>query len=234
MHKLYLITNKVNEKLYIGITKLSINDRWKKHRKDSINPKYPLQRAIKKYGEDNFAISTLVISDSRKYISSLEEPAIIAFNSRKFGYNVALGGYGGDLGTLANAKRSQTVKNKSAKEKAEISRKLSAKRLGKNYITLYGVEKATLLKERLSKKQLLRGGNGPKTQSTATREKISIGNTGKIRSAIAKEHYSKAAKIRGTGPQLQGKKVSCLCCRKDWDLGNYSQHITRRNTNELQ
>ena len=50
---------------------------------------------------------------------------------------------------------------------------------------------------------------------------------GKVRSEQSRQNYSKSAKIRGTGPQLQGKKVSCLCCSKEWDLGNFTQHIRK-------
>jgi hypothetical protein len=92
-----------------------------------------------------------------------------------------------------------------------------------------GKKHSTQTKEKMSNLQKDRGGYGPEKHSASTKEKISKGNKGKTRSEIARQHYSDSAKIRGTGPQLQGKKISCLCCNREWDLGNFTQHI-RRNT----
>lgn len=60
-----------------------------------------------------------------------------------------------------------------------------------------------------------------------TKSKISVGNKGKERSEYARQNYSKSAKIRGTGSHLQGKKISCTCCKREWDLGNFTQHIRK-------
>jgi group I intron endonuclease len=221
MYKLYKITNTVNGKLYIGITKLPIQQRWAKHLKDSLFPKYPLHHAINKHGKENFIIELLEESIDRAYISNLEEPLILIYNSRNNGYNVAKGGYGGDLGPEANNKRKHTVKNLSQAKKQEWSNNLSKARLGAKH--------SIQTKEKLSQLQKDRGGYGPKSHSAITKEKISNGNKGKIRSEIARQNYKKSAKIRGTGPQLQGNKVGCLCCNKEWDLGNFTKHIRKKN-----
>lgn len=224
MYKLYKITNRVNGKLYIGITKLALEHRWKTHVGNSQNPKYPLQRAIKKYGSENFSIELICESHDRKIISSLEEPTILLYNSRENGYNVAKGGYGGDLGPEAREKAKQTISAWTPEQKKALSEKLSASRSGK--------KRSPEIKAKLSALQKERGGYGPKKHSIETRKKIAKSNTGKVRSVESKQRYSEIAKIRGTGPQLQGKKVSCLCCKRDWDLGNFTLHL-KRNNNEL-
>ena len=60
---IYKITNKVNNKVYIGQSS-DIKRRWKDHKITAFNPKdrgydYPLYRAIRKYGLDNFDFDIL-------------------------------------------------------------------------------------------------------------------------------------------------------------------------------
>ncbi len=220
MYKLYKITNTVNHKLYVGITKLAIAQRWAKHLKDSISPKYPLHHAILKYGSENFTVELLEESPDRAYISGLEEPTIQKCNSREHGYNIAKGGYGGDLGPEATAKRLETIKNWSDEKKAEYKKKLHERNLGKTKDTDAG---------RLSQSEKIKGNAFRKgiPHDDESKEKISLSNKGKTRSEKARLNYKKNATIRGTGPHLQGKKVGCICCHKEWDLGNFSQHIKR-------
>jgi group I intron endonuclease len=221
MYKLYQITNTVNGKSYIGITRLSINERWKVHISNSRKPKYPLHHAIAKYGSELFSIILLEENTDRKYISNLEEPIIKRLKTHisENGYNVAKGGYGGDLGPEAQAKRNATIQNLSPEQKLEWGQNLSKARLGKKH--------STETKSKMSSLQKDRGGYGPRTHSDNTKTKIAESNTGKVRSELARQNYSNSAKIRGTGPQLQGKRVSCTCCQRDWDLGNFTQHIRK-------
>ena len=92
---IYKITNLFNGKIYIGQTSQTINQRWKEHLKDSKNPKYPLHKAIHKYGIENFKIEEIEACE----IENLNEREIywISFyNSYKGsnGYNATLGGEG--------------------------------------------------------------------------------------------------------------------------------------------
>jgi group I intron endonuclease len=226
MYTLYQITNVLNGKRYIGITKQSIQKRWEQHLGNSQNPKYPLHLAIAKHGADNFTITSLSESTDRKYIGELEDLVIQQLETHisKNGYNVAKGGYGGDLGPEANLKRKMTMENRSPEQTLKWKQNLSKAGLGK--------KRSIETKTKMSERQKARGGYGPKQHSMDTREKISTGNTGKVRTKIARQNYSNNAKIRGTGPQLQGKKVSCTCCQRAWDLGNFAQHI--RRTREFQ
>ena len=228
MHKLYKITNKVNEKLYIGITKLSLDQRWSKHVKDSENPQYPLHRAIKKYGAENFTIETLIESDDRSFISSIEEPTIQALNSRTHGYNVATGGYGGDLGPEANEKRRQTKLNFSQEKKERIAEAARRCRLGMTLEEIYGEEKGKLIRQKMSALQKERGGYGPKSHSLNTKIKMSQKGLGKLRNDDTRQKMTASAKINNNGKRFN-IRVCCLCCQREWDIGNYTQHLRRNH-----
>lgn len=221
MYKLYQITNTCNSKTYIGITKLTIEQRWNQHLKDSINPKYPIHRAIHKYGAQNFIIEILLELDDRKVIGSLEEEFIVTRRSRitENGYNVAKGGYGGNLGEEVNAKRRATRANKSPEEKAILSKKLSQSHLG--------IRPTDEVRAKLSKQQLERGGYGPKEHSVATKRKMSIASKGKSKSQKTRLAMSASAIVNDNGKRFNGRRASCLCCHKEWDIGNYTQHIRR-------
>ena len=222
MYKLYQITNTINGKSYIGITKLSIQERWNIHLSNSRKPKYPLHRAIVKYGPEFFTITLLEESEDRKYISGQEESTIQRLNTHisTMGYNVAKGGYGGDLGPEATAKRIATIGNYSPEQRIRWKESLSRRNLGKTKETDSG---------RMAQSVKIKGNQFRKDipHSAESKNKIAAGNTGKVRSEIARQHYRNNAIIRGTGHQLQGKKISCLCCKREWDIGNYTQHITR-------
>lgn len=95
---IYKITNKVNEKCYIGQTSDSIEHRWKGHLYDSQRTKrdcynYPLYRAFRKYGIENFSIEEI----EKCNLENLDDREIYwisYFNSKKKGYNQLYGGSG--------------------------------------------------------------------------------------------------------------------------------------------
>ena len=74
---IYLITNNLNKKVYIGKTIRSLQTRWSEHLRDMHNPQKDnkLYRAMNKYGSDNFIIEILKylkISDLFDFISAPE------------------------------------------------------------------------------------------------------------------------------------------------------------------
>lgn len=221
MHKLYKITNLVNQKCYVGITKLTLNERWVRHLQSSKNPKYPLHRAIKKYGPDSFQIELIEESLDRKLISDLEEPTILQLDSRNNGYNVAKGGYGGDLGPEANAKRRQTVRNRTPEEKSRISKIQSFLQTGRTKENDPG---------RRSQSEKIKGNKfalGLK-HTEETKRRISESNRFS-RSLETRHRMSTSAIINENGKRFAGRRASCLCCHKEWDIGNFTQHIKREH-----
>ena len=66
------------------------------------------------------------------------------------------------------------------------------------------------------------GKKGLQSHTKETREKMSKSRKGKKHT---KETLEKMSENAGGTKHLVGKKVCCVCCHREWDLGNYSKHI---------
>ena len=103
---IYLITNKINGKRYIGKTKFTIDRRWYYHCK---NAEYgvdtPFYRAIRKYGKENFTVEFLC--------EGLDSEEIIMIEVHKPEYNVTRGGDGGDTSSSKRYKEAMVRRNMS-------------------------------------------------------------------------------------------------------------------------
>src|SRR6056300_1090204 len=86
MYSIYKVTNKVNNKFYIGITKRDIKLRLKEH---IYNGDTGLSAPIKKYGIENFVIQTI---DTAKTFKELENKEVKLIKRLKPDYNQASGG----------------------------------------------------------------------------------------------------------------------------------------------
>lgn len=101
MGYIYLIKNRVNDKIYIGQTKRTIELRWKEHLYEaskSINKQCPyFHRAIKKYGEKSFEIIQLDTASTKEELNLKEIYYIKLYNSNNplVGYNLTKGGESG-------------------------------------------------------------------------------------------------------------------------------------------
>ena len=89
----YVHINKINKKLYIGITK-NINKRWKAVSYKRCKLFY---KAILKYGWDNFDHIVIIDNISKEMACEIEKQLIKKYKSteKQFGYNLATGGDGG-------------------------------------------------------------------------------------------------------------------------------------------
>ena len=98
---IYKIINNVNGKIYIGQTVRAIEERINEHFKETCkNLKYPLQKAIVKYGEENFAVEIIEKCLTKKILDEREKYWIkfYRFNDHRFVYNIAEGGSGSGSG----------------------------------------------------------------------------------------------------------------------------------------
>lgn len=98
MSTIYVITNTINQKQYVGKTSYSIEKRWKEHcydcKKNKIDQHRPLYNAMQKYGIENFVISILEDHINEDEIDDREKFWISKLDTYYHGYNATLGGDG--------------------------------------------------------------------------------------------------------------------------------------------
>ena len=90
---IYIIRNTINNKVYIGQTKVSVDTRWKEHLRHARYGQQLINRAMRKYGVGNFYIETLEICDI-SVIDYREMYYIELYDStnKSKGYNISIGG----------------------------------------------------------------------------------------------------------------------------------------------
>lgn len=137
----YKITNLKNGKIYIGRT-ARIRDRWNEHvsRAFNINSNkynYPLSRAIRKYGTNNFQFQIIACSEINQAINSSEKCYIRLYRSninifgKDFGYNLTDGGEGVFGFVLSDATRAKmSASHKGLRPTKESLEKRSKSRTG--------------------------------------------------------------------------------------------------------
>jgi len=113
MYYIYIITNIINAKQYIGITK-DIDKRWKEHKKAEEDTYF--YRAIRKYGAHNFVIKHFASSKDLESAFFIEKMLIKEHATRSpLGYNSTDGGEG-----LSNP--SEEIRNKMRKASTGVKR----------------------------------------------------------------------------------------------------------------
>lgn len=92
MTKIYLITNILNGKKYVGKTKYSLAHRFSQHCNNAYYNTY-IHNAIKKYGKENFKIEELCRCDDSRW-AELEKFYIKQLHTHytEGGYNISWGG----------------------------------------------------------------------------------------------------------------------------------------------
>ena len=99
MGYIYCITNKINQKKYIGKTLNTVECRWKEHLKDYKRRKYEkraLYDAMNKYGVENFECETIGEFPDN-ILEEMEQKFIGEYNTYHYGYNLTIGGDGKQL-----------------------------------------------------------------------------------------------------------------------------------------
>lgn len=76
---IYLITNKINEHMYVGQSS-NIEERWKSHiKKSKSKDALIVDKAIDKYGSENFSLQIIITLPDIKYIKDMHEKYWIKF-----------------------------------------------------------------------------------------------------------------------------------------------------------
>lgn len=136
MHSIYMYTNTVNGKVYIGQTKTSLEQRAQKDGKNyRESPKF--YNAIMKYGWDAFIPTIIDTAETQDEANELEIFYISKYMSTEdeFGYNVLSGGFCG---------------SHSAESRAKISEKAKERYKDKTKNPMYGKHQSVEMRKKLS------------------------------------------------------------------------------------
>lgn len=182
-HYVYVITNKVNKKFYIG-----------KHSTSNLDDGYMgsgklILKAEKKYGLENFTKEYLAFCDTEEKLNWFEKFYIKKFNAREVGYNLTDGGDG----------HSGFIMSEETKEKISKSHKGITS-------PFKGIARPNEVKEKISNSLF---GHHHNKES---RQKMSDSKKGKP-SAFKGKHHSEETKLkisnanRGKIPWNKGKKL---------------------------
>ncbi len=91
---IYVITNCINGKQYVGLTTTSIEERWERHL-DQVSRKEAslIHKAIAEFGEENFTLEVIAQASNIEELRTKEREWIKKLNTlTPQGYNVTLGG----------------------------------------------------------------------------------------------------------------------------------------------
>lgn len=99
MNFVYKIENQINHKVYIGMTIRDPQVRFEEHKRKAFDKNYygynyPIYRAIRKYGINNFSFDIIYTTKNEEEIYEKEKYYIQLYDSINNGYNISFGGEG--------------------------------------------------------------------------------------------------------------------------------------------
>lgn len=198
----YEITNLINGKIYIGITKCDLNKRLKEHKCQSGKcgtRKAHLYTAMRKYGFNNFKIEKIktCYSESQLYNSEIYFIGKFGTRNNEIGYNNSIGGERSMKGARHSDETKKIISLKSkGRPPNETSFKIGHRQVltpeWKNKIS--AANKGRILSEETKNKIREKRKQQVISHSLETRKKISYAQKGK---KLSKEHieHIRAARI---------------------------------------
>ena len=136
---IYKITNKENNKCYIGQTIRPIEQRFNRHINDALNNILDTHfaRAIRKYGKDNFYIEEIDTAKTQEELNQKEQYWIRFYNSVENGYNEtdAISKCGGNTYKSKTKEEMDIIKNKIRQTKLGAKNPMARKIKRTNIIT---------------------------------------------------------------------------------------------------
>lgn len=161
----YIHTNKINGKKYVGITSKTCEERWRDGR--GYKRCTLFNKAIKKYGWDGFDHEIVASNLTQSEAEDMEKSLIAQFQTTnpEFGYNLSEGGHAPLLSEETKQKISEALRGEnnpmfghqySEEEKERLSEKMS----GANH-PRYGIIVDNDVKQKIS--QALKGGHGKRS-----------------------------------------------------------------------
>ncbi len=177
--KIYLITNNVNGKRYVGLTSRSVSERWAEHLEEARGSRSQraLTLAIRKYGVPAFTIEQIAEADDWDSLCVAEVDLIESLGTKApLGYNMTDGGEG-CRGLCDEALGRMREKCRKLRHTTESRQKISEAGTGRI------VSDET--KARISDK------HSGKVLSQEHRQKLSLAKTGKKMPVRSEEHKRK-------------------------------------------
>lgn len=241
MFKLYAVENLITHQKYYGITSLSVEERWQKHRysyktekKKNDCPKF--YNSIRKYGEENFKVILLESSLDSQYIENLE---IEKISNDPNCLNISSGGGGMtcNYGWKHSPETIQKLKEKTPpmlgkKHSEETKKKISESQKGLQVGEKNGMCGKTHSEEWKRERSIQMLQNNPmkgKTHTEDARNKISASRKGK-------PSFISGMKMWNDG---NDEKYSFECPGEGWKMGSLktlsAEHIEKLrliNTNK--
>ena len=132
-YDVYKITNKVNNKVYIGITSKGISARWKEHIYSAEHGcPFKLHNAIRKYGKENFSIELIDFCNSWEELTEKEQYYISEYKSLQdeYGYNMTEG-RDGTFGRCHTEETKEKIRQKAIGREVTEATRLKLSEAGK-------------------------------------------------------------------------------------------------------
>lgn len=134
-NEVYKITNKITNKIYIGITNQGSGTRYRHHWYEArTNESSPIYRSMAKYGEENFTLEIIGFAETYDELKEKEKYYIKEYDStnRKIGYNLTEGG-DGTFGRSHSEETKEKIRQKALGRIAseETKKRMSETRKGK-------------------------------------------------------------------------------------------------------
>lgn len=233
MPTIYLITNRVNNKKYVGATINNPQERfWHHISMANSGSDRPFYKSIRKYGKESFSLEILEKNSDTNYVFNvLEEKYIKKYKSHisENGYNLTWGGDGNNGFKPSDAtklKISRALKGKKRKPLSEEhKRKISESQRGKTVVI--SEEQRKKISKTLTGRK-----NGPMPDHI--KQKIREANIGKTPS---KEHRKKIGdKNRKyvyimsyrSGPEIEVKNIVEFCEHNNLDRATLYKVVSNK------
>ena len=204
----YLVTNRIDGKQYLGQTTKTLENRWYSHIQPRKNPscKY-LYSAIQKHGADNFDVKTLVVVGTKWEMDLYESGMIKALNTKApNGYNLTDGGDGAQGFVFTEEQKRKISLGQIGRKMSEKAREKLLERNKGNKFSL-GVKMPEKHRIKLIKI------NRSRKHSPEELEKMSISHMGKKQSEAHKEAIRKG-RHRHYHVNRNIINPKCLLCRE--------------------
>jgi len=188
----YKITNSKSPKVYIGVTRRSLKERWSDHLECAPTKKYKLYHAMRKHGVEAFSIAAIASARMASDLLELEKILIRQEDSFNKGYNATVGG-DGPIGWVVTPEISERMR------RGQLGKKQSPETIAKRAAKLRGRKsRPRSLEERRAQSERMRGRKG-KRPSDDGLARISVANRGSGNGMFGRGHTAEAkAKIAAT------------------------------------